>query len=167
MPNGRLFGKTSPPPRCLMRRDLRGTGYTTLYPRRYYTQNTRACGQCNKTYTILHTLTTCTATSELWQWTSHKIAVVVFMDPRYVPPQWLLLPGNFWLKMKRQAKIWLIGHYVHYVVQNGSSVTLHDCKDFLRRAFKLKRDGKRTTSLALTWRNVHGEILIRLGTLFL
>jgi hypothetical protein len=34
-------------------------------------------------------------------------------------------------------------------------------------ARKLKKYGKRTTSLALTWRNVHGKIFILLGTPFL
>jgi hypothetical protein len=36
MPSGQLFGKTLPAPRCLTRRDLRGTGsYTALQPRRH------------------------------------------------------------------------------------------------------------------------------------
>jgi hypothetical protein len=74
---------------------------------------------------------------------------------------------TFWPKMKCQSKIWLIGHCVHYAVYNGNSVTLHGCVDFLRRAFKLKRYRKCSTSLALTWRNVHGETLILLGTPFL
>jgi hypothetical protein len=70
---------------------------------------------------------------------------------------------------KGKAKIWLIGHYeyVHYVVRNDSSVTLHDYMDFLRRACKLKRYGDRTISLALTWRNIREEILVLLGTPFL
>jgi hypothetical protein len=36
MPSGQLFEKTSPAPRCLTRRDLRGTGsHTALQPRRH------------------------------------------------------------------------------------------------------------------------------------
>jgi hypothetical protein len=93
--------------------------------------------QCNNIYTLLHTLTTCIATSALWQWTRHRIAAVICTDPRYVPPQWLVLPDiTFWPKKKRQAKMWLIGHYIHYVVRNGSSGTLHDYMEFLPRAFK-------------------------------
>ena len=85
-----------------------------------------------------------------------------------MPPQWRFLPNVTLLqKIKRPGKIWLIGHYVLYVVPNSSSVTLHDYMDFLQRAFKLKRYGKSALSLALNWRNVHGEILILLGSLFL
>ena len=54
-----------------------------------------------------------------------------------MPPQWLVLPDvTIWPKVKCAGKIWLIGHYVHYVVRNGSSVTLHDYVDFLQRACK-------------------------------
>jgi hypothetical protein len=56
-------------------------------------QNTRARVQCHGIDTLLHRLTTCTATSGLWQWARHTIVVVLPTDPRYVPPQWLVLPG--------------------------------------------------------------------------
>lgn len=39
--------------------------------------------------------------------------------------------------------IWLIGHYVHYVVQNGRSVILHNYMDFLRCARKKAEEMRR------------------------
>lgn len=139
----------------------------TLHPRRYdYVAKTGACVQCSNIYSLLYTM--CTATSELWQWACHRIETVIYTDPGYVTPQWLVLSDvTLRPKMKRQVKIWLIGHYIHFVVWNSSSVTLHEFMDFFQRACKLKRYRKRTTFLALTWRNVHGEILILFGTPFL
>jgi len=46
--------------------------------------------------------------------------MLIHTDPGYVLPQWLVLSDvTLWPKMKREAKIWLIGHYAHYVVRNG------------------------------------------------
>jgi hypothetical protein len=95
--------------------------------------NAKACVQDNNIYTLLYTLTTCTATSELWQWTRHRIDTVLCTDPGYMPPQWLVLPDiTLRPKIKRPGKIWLRTYTI--VVRNGSSVTLRDYMDFLRRA---------------------------------
>ena len=66
------------------------------------------------------------------------------MDPRYAPSQWLVFPYvTVWPKTKRHMIIWLIGHYVHYVVQNGRSVILHNYMDFLRCARKKAEEMRR------------------------
>ena len=64
-------------------------------------QNTRARVQCSDIDTLLYRLKPCSATSGLWQWTRHRIAVVLPTDTRYVPPQWLILPDfTTWPKTK-------------------------------------------------------------------
>ena len=102
--------------------------------------NTRACIQCNDIDRILYRLTTCTATSELWQWTRHRIAAVLCADPRYV------MMSPYGRKQNVKLTYGWYRHYVHCVVRNGRSVTLHDYMDFLRRAHKrVKRYRKRTS----------------------
>jgi len=131
-----------------------------------YKTRGRVCSVTN-ICTLLHTLTMCIATSELWQWTRHRIDTVLCTDPGYMPPQWLVLPDiTLRPKIKRPGKIWLRT----YTMQCGMEVlslymTTWTSSGVLE--IKLKRYGKRTTSLVLTWRNVHGEILILLGTPFL
>ena len=93
--------------------------------------------QCNYIDTLLHRLTTWTASSELWQWTRHKIVVISLTDHRYVPPHRIVLPDvTTWPKTKRHTTICLIGHYVHHVVRKACSVMQHVYMDFLRRARK-------------------------------
>jgi len=48
-------------------------------------QNTRACVHCNNIYPLLRPLTMCTATSELWQWTRHRIVAVIVRIPDMFP----------------------------------------------------------------------------------
>jgi hypothetical protein len=57
MPSGQLFGKTSPAPRCMMIRDLRGTGlYTAWHPRRYdNTTSAHRTRGCVSSVTYRHT----------------------------------------------------------------------------------------------------------------
>jgi len=53
----------------------------------------------------------------------------------YVPPQWLVLPDvSTWPKTKQQNVAWLTEHYVHHVLRNGSSATLHTYMDILQLA---------------------------------
>jgi hypothetical protein len=96
--------------------------------------------QCNDIYTLLHRHNVHCHLRAVAMDTSQDCCHTSTVT-RYVPSQWLLLPNiTFWPKTKRQTKIWLTRHYVHYVVRNGSSVTQHDYMDFLPCALKkLKR----------------------------
>jgi len=123
-------------------------------------QNTRACVQCNYIDTLLHRLTTWTASSELWQWTRHRVAAVLLTDNRYVPQQWLVLPDVItWPKTERHTIIlWYVTSYTTlcgmgvlspYTTTRISSGVL---------AGKLTRYRKRTQSLALFWKNAHRDV---------
>jgi len=51
------------------------------------------------------------------------------------------------------------GYYIHCVVRSDRSVTLHDHLDFLRKVSKKAEEiREKTTSLALTWKNVRDHI---------
>jgi hypothetical protein len=69
-------------------------------------QNTRTCVQCNYIDILLHHLTTWTASSELWQWTRHRIVAVLLTGNEYVPQHWLVLPDVItWPKTERHTII--------------------------------------------------------------
>ena len=95
-------------------------------------QNTRACVQCKYIDTLLHRLTTWTTSSELWQRTRHRIAAVLLTDNR-CPPAVASTPWCHHMAENRTSHDQtVIGYIVHYVMWNGSSVTLHDYTDFFR-----------------------------------
>lgn len=161
MPSGQLFGKTSPAPRCLTTRDLRGTGsYTALQPRRQEntasTHRTRGCvssvthrhttAQTHTAHCHLRTMAKSTSQDSCCTPYGHQICTL----------KWTVLPDvTVWPKTKTSRDDTVTGYYVHFVVRNGSYVTLHDHKDFLRKASKKIEDiRKKPTSLALTWKNV-------------
>ena len=59
-------------------------------------QNTGACVQCTNVYTLLHTQ--CALPPHSYgNGNVHRNAAVICTDPRYVPPQWLLLPDTTFL----------------------------------------------------------------------
>lgn len=92
------------------------------------TQNKRACVQFISIKTLLHRHTTSTATSNMSVDTSQDCCGTA-NGPQicYVSPQWLVLHDvTTWPKTKLHTIIWLTGNYVNHVLQNGSSVTLHD-----------------------------------------
>ena len=165
MPSGQLFGKSSPAPRCLTRRDLRGTGsYTGLQPRRHdNTASTHRTWGCVSSVTYRHT----TAQTHIAHCHLRTIAKATSQDScrttyghQICTPKWTVLPDvTVWPKTKTSRDDTVTGYYVHCVMRNGSSVTLHDHMDFLRKTSnKAEEIRKKTTSLALTWKNVRDRM---------
>ena len=131
-------------------------------------QNTRACVHCNYIDTLLHRLTTWTASSELWQLTRHRIVAVLLTGNRYVPQHWLVLPDVItWPKTERHTIImWQVTSYTMLCGMGVLSpyTTTRISPGVL--AGKPTRYRKKTTSLAIIWRNVHRDVCCLLDTHF-
>ena len=165
MPRGQLFGEISRAPRCLTRRDLRGTGSpTALQPRRHdNTASTHRTRGCVSSVTYRHApAQTHTAPCHLRTMaksTSQDSCRTTYGPQIYPPMCTVLSDVTVWPKTKTSRDDTVTGYYVRCVVRNGSSVTLHDNMDFLRKASKKAEEiRKKTTSLALTWKNVRDHI---------
>jgi len=96
MPGGQPFGKTSPAPRCLKRRDLRGTGsYTAWHPRRQYnTAQTHRTRGWVSSVTYRHT----TAQTHTAHFHLRTMTIYTSQDscrttygPQICPPKWTVL----------------------------------------------------------------------------
>jgi hypothetical protein len=83
----------------------------------------------------------CGEGERLWGWTRRKIAEMLRMDPRYVPPEWILRPDfSLWPPQRHRAVLWLLAQLVLYRGQQKRELTQHDYMDFLRR-----KNGKYTS----------------------
>jgi hypothetical protein len=121
--------------------DLRGTGlYTTLHPHwdEYMASTYR-------TRENVCSVTTWSPATELWQWTRQRIASVQRTDHRLCAPKWLVLPDvTTWPKTDGMRVLSSCMTRWHY---------------FGLLARKLTRNRKKTTSLAIIWRNAYMYII--------
>jgi hypothetical protein len=75
-----------------------------------------------------------------WRWTRVRIATILKIDSKYVPPYWLLRPDfDVWPPQSHRAIIWMLAHLVIYRIQAGRALSFDDYMDFLRRS-KWKTD---------------------------
>jgi hypothetical protein len=108
------------------------------------------CNICSKTDTILHRITECNATANIWKWTRELIAQTLRTSPRNINTKWTISPDfNFWPPQRKQAILWIIAHMVYYCVNNWQQPVDTDYADFLRRSrWKAYRKAQRRERIA-------------------
>jgi hypothetical protein len=95
--------------------------------------STDQCRRCDKKDTIQHRLIECGNGEIVWKWTRQKIATMLRMDPRYIPPEWILRPHfKLWPPQRHRAILWVLAQLVLYRVHQRRPLTLNDYMDFLR-----------------------------------
>jgi hypothetical protein len=82
----------------------------------------------------------------MWEWTPRQIAIMLRMDSKYIPPEWLWrLQFKLWPQERHQAIPWVLAHLVLYRSQQRCALTLQDYMDFLRRMkWKIYQQKSRT-----------------------
>jgi hypothetical protein len=132
-------------------------------------QNARACVQCNYIDILLCRLTMWTASSQLWQWTRHRIVAVLLTGSRYVPQHWLVLPDVItWPKTERHTTImWQVTSYTMLCGMGVLSpyTTTRISPGVCSQESQRDRE-KKTTSLAIIWKNAHRDVCCLLDTHF-
>jgi hypothetical protein len=104
---------------------------------RSLTENCRPCGMVD---TLHHRIVECGDGQEAWRWTRERIATILRIDSKYVPPHWLLRPDfDVWPPQRHRAILWMLAHLVIYRTQAGRALSFDDYMDFLRRS-KCKTD---------------------------
>ena len=64
-----------------------------------------------------------------------KIQIILRMDPKYIPTEWLLRPTlKLWPPQRHRAVLWTLANFVEYRLHQRRTLTLQDYLDFLRRA---------------------------------
>jgi endonuclease/exonuclease/phosphatase family metal-dependent hydrolase len=95
---------------------------------------TDLCQNCNDIDTTQHRITDCGEGRETWKWISDKIAIIMRIDPRYIPKEWVVRPNfRLWPPKKHRAILWTIATLVLYRGQRRRELTNIDFMDFLRR----------------------------------
>jgi len=84
--------------------------------------DTASCRQCGRPETLLHRLTECAHGTEIWEWTRRRMAMILRVDPRYIPSDRLLTPYfNFWPPRRLRAIQWILAHIVWYRMQRAAT----------------------------------------------
>jgi hypothetical protein len=92
------------------------------------------CKHCNSLDTIQHRITDSGEGKETWEWTSDKMAMIMRIDPRYMPKEWEVRPYfRLWPPKKHRTILWIIATVVLYRGQRRRELTHIDFMDFLRR----------------------------------
>jgi hypothetical protein len=96
---------------------------------------TNACSACGHTDSVLHRITECGEGSVIWNWTRHKIGLILRTDQKHIPHAWTIRPDfHHWPKQKHTAILWLIATLVQYCLQKHRRLSLIDYMDFLQRS---------------------------------
>jgi len=53
---------------------------------------TNQCDRCAKVDTLIHRLTDCTNSADIWKWTRTRLAAILRTDKRYIPSDWTTRP---------------------------------------------------------------------------
>jgi hypothetical protein len=97
----------------------------------------------------LHRITECGEGSIIWNWTRHKIGLILRTDQKHIPRAWTIRPDfHHWPEQKHTAILWLIATLVQYRLQKHRRLSLTDYMDFLQRSrWKLyqRSSGRRPT----------------------
>ena len=92
------------------------------------------CDKCAKTDTLIHRLTDCSPSADIWHWTRIRLAIISRTDQRYIPIEWINRPHfHLWPPQRHKATMWIIAHLV-WCITKEHRLSLTDYIDFLRRA---------------------------------
>jgi hypothetical protein len=92
--------------------DRRGIEWHTILFRRRLgfkrgTSRSLTCMKFAQRDTIIHRLTTCRTSAEIWSGTRLRLAMMMRTHPRYIPYQGLLFPNLvLWPRQKHNAVLW-------------------------------------------------------------
>jgi hypothetical protein len=80
-------------------------------------------------------MTECGDGERMWGWTRNKIAMILRMDPRYIPTDWIVRPNfRLWPPKRHRAVLWFVAQHATYRnKQHRQILTMEDYMDFLRR----------------------------------
>jgi hypothetical protein len=96
---------------------------------------TNMCSSCGQADSTQHRITDCCEGPLQWNWTRHKLGIIVGMDPKFIPKEWTTRPAfHFWPPKRHAAVIWILAHPVSYRLQTDRRLSLRDYMDFMKRS---------------------------------
>jgi len=95
--------------------------------------NSGACSKCGHPYSLQHRIIECGDGPIIWNWTRHKMRIILRMDHKFIPPQWTLRTAFLHCPPQRPAAIlWILTHLVHYRLQAHCRLSLRHYMDYLK-----------------------------------
>jgi hypothetical protein len=96
---------------------------------------TDKCTIWKQTDTIQHRITECVEGQETWNWVCKKLAMIIRIDPKYIPADWVVRPYFYlWPPQKHRAVLWILVHMAVYRTQRSQPLTAIDIMDLTRRS---------------------------------
>ena len=69
------------------------------------------------------------------EWTRRRMAMILRVDQKYIPSDWLLTQYfHFWPPRRQRAILWILAHFVWYRMQGQRRQTLTDYIEYMRRS---------------------------------
>ena len=97
--------------------------------------DTDVCTSCGQADSIQHRITDCGEGPLQWNWTRHKLGIILRMDPKYIPKEWTTRPDfQLWPPKRHAAVIWILAHLVSYRLLTNRRLSLRDYMDFMQRS---------------------------------
>jgi len=97
--------------------------------------DSEACSKCEHPDSLLHRIIECGQGPVTWNWTRHKMGIILRMYHKFIPQEWILRPAFLhWPPQNHAAILWILVYLVHYRLQAHRRLTLRDYMDFLQRS---------------------------------
>ena len=85
------------------------------------------CQYCGRVDTLIHRLTECSEGTDIWRWIRSRRAIIIRMDPKYILPEWTVVPSfHFSPPQRHRAILWILAHLIYYRTQHWHRVSTID-----------------------------------------
>jgi len=93
-----------------------------------------SCQRCTLDDALEHRLTACSTGRSICQYANTRNALILRKIPSHIPDEWILRPQlKIWPIKRNNAVLWLIANVIIFTLQQRTTLTLNDLKDFLLR----------------------------------
>jgi hypothetical protein len=95
---------------------------------------TDQCQTCGQKDTTDHRIFEYGEGRMLWRWTRASLAMILRTSEDHIPNEWPLRPSfQIWPPQRHEAILWLLAHFVHFLVQYSTPIIPLDYTDFRRQ----------------------------------
>jgi hypothetical protein len=113
------------------------------------------CRECGRTDTLRHRLLECGQGRHQRDWTKQKMAIILRMDPRWIPDEWLVRPQyKLWPAQRRRAIGWMLATFVTCRMRKEGKSPVKEYDEFIRRSLNLLQRSKARQRLVGNYLNI-------------
>ena len=86
-----------------------------------------SCSRRGEPDSIQHKITKCVEGRLIWIGMQAKLGMKLRMDPRHIPPDWMIRHSfEYWPTQRQAAPLWIIAHLVYYRLQSSRALSVRE-----------------------------------------